>query len=59
MSIGVMKDSKLQRRNLHVSQKLGWSWNLLCFNLMGCAKKVSKLINRPVVSLLDTRMGGT
>jgi hypothetical protein len=24
-----------------------------------CAKKVSKLIDRPVVSLLGTRMGGT
>ena len=33
--------------------------HLLCFDLVRCAKKVSKLINRPVVSLLDTRMGGT
>jgi hypothetical protein len=33
--------------------------HLLCFNFVRCAKKVSKLINRPVVSLLGTRMGGT
>jgi hypothetical protein len=33
--------------------------HLLCFNFVGCAKKVSKLINRPVVSLLGTRMGGS
>jgi hypothetical protein len=33
--------------------------HLLCFNFMGCAKKVNKLINHPVVSLFDTRMVGT
>jgi hypothetical protein len=33
--------------------------NLLCFNFMRCTKKVSKLINRPVVSLFDTRVSGT
>ena len=33
--------------------------HLLCFILMGCTKKVSKLINHPIVSLLGTRMGGT
>jgi len=31
----------------------------LCFNLMRCAKKVSKLINRPVMSLFGTRVSGT
>jgi hypothetical protein len=25
--IGTMKDYKLKMRNLHTSQKLGWSWN--------------------------------
>ena len=29
------------------------------FYFMGCAKEVSNLINRPVVSLLGTRVGGT
>jgi hypothetical protein len=33
--------------------------HLLYFKFVGSAKKVSKLINRPVVSLLGTRMGGT
>jgi hypothetical protein len=33
--------------------------HLLCFNLMRCAKKVSKLINHPVVCLFGTRVGGT
>jgi len=33
--------------------------HLLCFNFTCCAKKVSKLINRPVVSLLGTRVSGT
>jgi hypothetical protein len=33
--------------------------HLLCFNLCRCAEKVSKLINRPVVSLLVTRVSGT
>ena len=33
--------------------------HLLCFNFMRCAKKVSKLINRPVVSLFGTRVSGT
>ncbi len=33
--------------------------HLLCFNFLCCVKKVSKLINHPVVILLDTRMGGT
>jgi hypothetical protein len=32
---------------------------LLCFDLVRYAKKVNKLINHPVVSLLGTRMGGT
>ncbi len=27
MSVGVMKDYKLKRRNLHASHTLGWSWN--------------------------------
>ncbi len=30
--------------------------HLLSFNLVGCAKQVSKLINCPVVSLLGTRV---
>jgi len=29
----------------------------LCFNLMRCAKKVSNLINHPVVCLFGTRVG--
>jgi hypothetical protein len=29
------------------------------FCFMGCAKEVSNLVNRPIVSLLDTRVGGT
>jgi len=33
--------------------------HLLCFNFVGCAEKVSELINRPVVSLLGTRVFGT
>jgi hypothetical protein len=33
--------------------------HLLCFNLMRCAKKVSNLINHPVVCLFGTRVGGT
>jgi hypothetical protein len=33
--------------------------HLLCFNLMRGAKKVSKLINHPVVCLFGTRVGGT
>jgi hypothetical protein len=33
--------------------------HLLRFNLCRCAEKVSKLINRPVVSLLGTRVSGT
>ena len=33
--------------------------HLLRFCFMGCAKEASKLINRPVVSLLGTRVGGT
>jgi hypothetical protein len=33
--------------------------HLLCCNFVCCAKKVSKLINHPVVSLLDTRVSGT
>jgi hypothetical protein len=33
--------------------------HLLCFYFVGCAKEVSKLINRPVVSLFGTRVSGT
>ncbi len=33
--------------------------HLLCLGFVSCAKKVSKLINRPVVSLVGTRMDGT
>jgi hypothetical protein len=33
--------------------------HLLCFCFMCCAKKVSKLINHPVVSLFGTRVSGT
>ena len=33
--------------------------HLLCFYFVVCAKEVSKLINRPVVSLFGTRVGGT
>ena len=33
--------------------------HLLRFHLMCCAKEVSNLISRPVVSLLGTRVGGT
>ena len=33
--------------------------HLLCFHFVCCAEKVSDLINRPVVSLLGTRMSGT
>ncbi len=29
------------------------------FCFMGCAKEVSNLVNRPIVSLLGTRVGGT
>ncbi len=35
------------------------SSHLLRFHFVCCAEKVSKLINRPVVSLLGTRVGGT
>ncbi len=33
--------------------------HLLRFYFVGCAKEVRKLINRPVVSLFGTRVGGT
>ena len=33
--------------------------HLLCFYFVGCAKGVSNSINRPVVSLLGTQVGGT
>jgi hypothetical protein len=33
--------------------------HLLCFNFIRCAKKVRKLINRPVVSLFGTRVSST
>ncbi len=33
--------------------------HLLFFYFVGCSKEVSKLINHPVVSLFDTRVGGT
>jgi hypothetical protein len=33
--------------------------HLLRFYLVGCAKEVSRLINRPVVSLFGTRVSGT
>jgi hypothetical protein len=33
--------------------------HLLCFNFIRCAKKVNKLINRPVVSLFGTRVSST
>ncbi len=33
--------------------------HLVGLDFVCCAKKVSKLIDRPVVSLLGTRMGGT
>ena len=33
--------------------------HLLRFHFVGCAKEVSNLTNRPVVSLLGTRVGGT
>ena len=33
--------------------------HLLRFHFVGCAKEVSNLINRPVLSLLGTRVGGT
>ncbi len=33
--------------------------HLLCFHFVGCAKEVRNLINLPVVSLLDTRVGRT
>jgi hypothetical protein len=35
------------------------SSHLLRFHFVFCAEKVSDLINRPVVSLLGTRVGGT
>ena len=33
--------------------------HLLCFHFVCCAKKVSELINHPVVCLFGTRVGGT
>jgi hypothetical protein len=33
--------------------------HLLSFNLVGCAKDVSNLINHPIMNLLGTRVGGT
>jgi hypothetical protein len=33
--------------------------HLMCFDLMCCSKKVSNLINHPVVCLFGTRVGGT
>jgi hypothetical protein len=33
--------------------------HLMCFNFVPRVKKVNKLISLPVVSLLDTRIGGT
>jgi hypothetical protein len=42
-------------RYLDVTTTLTAVFNhLLCFNFMRYAKKVSKLVNRPVVSLLGT-----
>jgi hypothetical protein len=32
---------------------------LLSFHFVGCAKEVGELINRPVVNVRDTRVGGT
>jgi hypothetical protein len=47
-------------RQLDVSTMLTPVFNhLLCFNFVCCAKKVRKLINRPVVSLLGNRLDGT
>jgi hypothetical protein len=47
-------------RNLHDSKTLVPDFNhLLCCNFVCCEKKVNKLINHPVVSLLCTRMDGT
>jgi hypothetical protein len=33
--------------------------HLLCFHFVSCMKEVINLINHPVVSVLDTRLGGT
>ena len=33
--------------------------HLLCFHFVFCVKEVSRLINRPVVLFLDTRVDGT
>ncbi len=33
--------------------------HLLCFHFECCPKKVSEVINHPVVCLFDTRVGGT
>jgi hypothetical protein len=33
--------------------------HLLCFHFVFCVKEVSRLINRPVVLFLDTRVGDT
>ena len=33
--------------------------HLLCFYFVGCAKEVSNLINRPIVSLFGSRVSGT
>jgi len=35
------------------------SGHLLCFHFVCCVEKVNDLINRPVVSLLGTRVGDT
>ncbi len=46
--------------NLHVPTRLTPVFNnLLCFDSVRVVKKVSQLVNLPVVCLFDTRVSGT
>jgi hypothetical protein len=56
-----LKTKVEESRHLTYTLGVGTSFfnHWMCFDLIRCAKKVSKLINHPVVYLFGTRMGGT
>ena len=51
----VVGDAEVQ----HHENNDGPPHRVLCFHVVYCVEKVSELINRPVVSLFGTRVGGT
>jgi hypothetical protein len=44
MSVGVMKDYKLKRRNIRTSHTLGWSWNWSLF-IQGPSTSIIEHVN--------------